>query len=82
MMNYLINVRVYLDYPKIMDLMRTNVSCTTINVHTLYNKADMEMIFTIIIHTFLFSLSQRKKKLKNYFHISFVVQSVYINYCA
>jgi hypothetical protein len=45
-------------------LAKSNVYCTT-NVHTLYNKADLSSIFL-------------KKKCENHFHISFVVQSVYI----
>jgi hypothetical protein len=37
----------------------SNVSCTTI-VHTLFNQADVKMIFTTIVH-FFFHFHKKKK---------------------
>jgi hypothetical protein len=42
----------------------SNVSSAT-NVHILYNKTDVEIIFTI-----------KKLKKKNHFHVSIIIQSV------
>jgi hypothetical protein len=59
----------------ISDNIKSNVSCTTI-VHTLYNKAYVKMIFTLIVHIFFFTLIKRKKESEIHFHVSFVQETL------